>query len=160
MTRFALLSAALALQSAAAFAPAAPSKRGTALSLVPEQGRQLEAFSQQYLANKAKESASKASNLTSGRRPKGVAGAARSLVTRLLGDDGKERRHAEGEKNPLLRQDDEVLYPIVGFSLVDGHALPIPGQQATCDLHLHEKGEEDAYGYWARPRQGGDSLRM
>ncbi len=40
----------------------------TAVQLVPEQGRQLVAFSQYYLSKRAKESAHRASNLTNPRR--------------------------------------------------------------------------------------------
>lgn len=59
----------------------------SALQLVPEQGRHLVTYSQAALAQKAKESASKASNLTSDRRrnesTNGLA-KARNLMTRLL----------------------------------------------------------------------------
>jgi hypothetical protein len=74
-----------------AFAPISTSSKtsSSALELVPEQGRQLVAYSQAALAKKAKESASKASNLTSDRRRSetsaniGLA-RARNLMTRLL----------------------------------------------------------------------------
>jgi hypothetical protein len=93
-------------------------KTSTAVQLVPEQGRQLVAFSQDYLSKRAKESAHRASNLTNPRRrqnhhpskssssssstssnthhhrPGIVAG----LVTRLLGQhdhQGKERMMME-----------------------------------------------------------------
>ncbi len=69
------------------------------LHLVPEQGRQLVAFSQDYLSKRADESAHRASNLTTSPRRRhsdatsshqksnspGFASAAKSLVTRLLG---------------------------------------------------------------------------
>ena len=59
------------------------------MQLVPEQGRQLVAYSQAALAKKAKESASKASNLVSDRRrsessPNEGLTKARNLMTRLL----------------------------------------------------------------------------
>jgi len=72
MNRFVtvIAAAALAVEVASAFAPigTTPSHAATPIYLVPEQGRQLVAFSQDYLTKKAKESASKASNLTSPRR--------------------------------------------------------------------------------------------
>mmetsp|Transcript_42166 Transcript_42166/g.72033 ORF Transcript_42166/g.72033 Transcript_42166/m.72033 type:complete len:161 (-) Transcript_42166:271-753(-) len=158
MHRSTLLVAALSLGATSAFAPVAMPRVSTAVNLVPEQGRQLVAFSQDYLSKKAKQSASKASNLTSSRRrAKGVTGAARSLMTRLLGDEEKTRR--DHEVNPLNeRAEDEVLYPIVGFNLVDGNAIATPDQQAACELHLSNRGnQEETYGYWSTC-QGGDSL--
>ncbi|KAL7545133.1 hypothetical protein ACHAWF_008487 [Thalassiosira exigua] len=163
MVRSSLIAVALAVESAAAFAPAvAPNDHLTALNLVPEQGRQLVAFSQDYLAKKARESASKASNLTSPRRryknpERGMAAAARSLVTRLLGDEDRTLRINDEMHPPNHYADDEVLYPIVGFTLVDGRAMPTPGQKAACDLYLQK--EEEAFGYWSSA-QGADSLWM
>lgn len=172
MTRFiTLLSIALAIESAAAFAPAArpaTANHATAIHLVPEQGRQLVAFSQDYLSKKAKESASRASNLTSPRRryktsePKGMTAAARSFVTRLLhyDDQAREKASLEVELNPVHNHpEEEVLYPIVGFTLVDGHAVPTPEQEAACHLHLQRKNQEQEFGTWSSP-QGGDSLWM
>eukprot|EP00571_Detonula_confervacea_P016449 CAMPEP_0172305246 /NCGR_PEP_ID=MMETSP1058-20130122/6567_1 /TAXON_ID=83371 /ORGANISM="Detonula confervacea, Strain CCMP 353" /LENGTH=160 /DNA_ID=CAMNT_0013016777 /DNA_START=57 /DNA_END=539 /DNA_ORIENTATION=- len=160
MTRFTLLAIALAVESACAFAPAATSNHATAMYLVPEDGRQLVAFSQDYLSKKAKESASKASNLTSSQRrrtnSKGLAAAARSLMTRLLGDEDKARVEEALHHHP----EDEVLYPMVGFTLVDGTAVPDPGQQAACNLHLQRKGEEEEIGNWSGSPHGGDSLCM
>lgn len=78
---------------ASAFAPSISSSikasSSSALQLVPEQGRQLVAYSQTALAKKAKESASKASNLTSDRRRaessmNGGLTRARNMMTRLL----------------------------------------------------------------------------
>ena len=40
---------------------------------------------------------------------------------------------------------DEVLYPIVGFNLVDGSAVQMEGQYAR-----QSDDEEESYGYWAR----------
>ncbi len=177
MTRFVtvIAAAAVAVELASAFAPAFIGGGGTTqhhatpIYLVPEQGRQLVAFSQDYLSKKAKESASKASNLTSPRRrhtessTKGMTSAARTLVTRLLGDEEKTSLRSvsiEDELNPIhQRSEDEVIYPIVGFNLVDGHAVPMPEQQASCNLHLQKKGEEEEFGYWSSP-QGADSLWM
>ena len=159
MTRFFnLLAIALFIEAASAFAPtAATSQHSTAVHLVPEDGRQLVAFSQDYLSKKAKESASKASTLTSSRRrqisadgprSKGMAASARNLMTRLLGVEEKAR--TDTESNLLHHHsDDEVMYPIVGFNLVDGHAVFTSGQQAACDLHLPNEGkEEEAFGFW------------
>lgn len=179
MARFTLLTVALSIQSASAFAPAASSNHQvTALNLVPEQSRQLVAFSQDYLSKKAKESASRASTLTSSRRrlasndgknSRGVVGAARGLVTRLLGEEKSARRDTslsatvdEEMMSPThQRSEDEILYPIVGFNLVDGHAMPTPGQQAACNLNLPNQGkQEEAVGYWSTSSHGGDSLWM
>ena len=145
MTRTALLAISfVVLGSTSAFAPAVV---GTAMStsndratmtttaafLVPEQGRQLVAFSQDYLSKKARESAAKASNLSSPSRRgpsdpssssdrggPGVASAAKSLFTRLLGhDDAGERwigRSLEEElmnaypKDTVRHTEDEVLF--------------------------------------------------
>ena len=87
----------------------------TATFLVPEQGRQLAAFSQDYhLSKKAKEGAGRASNLASSTRRRqgratdspssprqgaaGVASAAKSLVIRLLGHDGEEGPSLRGHR--------------------------------------------------------------
>lgn len=152
MTRFTALAVALVLATdpTSAFTPpAAPSRPSlnpsiTAAHLVPEEGRQLVAFSQVYLAKQAKASAGKASNLTSTRRP-GVAAAARGLMARLL-------NHDETEIEAMAHQhhEAEVMYPLVGFDLVDGHAVPTPGQRAACRLHLSEAGRrEEPYGCWS-----------
>mmetsp|Transcript_25907 Transcript_25907/g.49337 ORF Transcript_25907/g.49337 Transcript_25907/m.49337 type:complete len:122 (-) Transcript_25907:360-725(-) len=116
MTRFSLIVIALFIELASAFAPAAvpftpqyatttastTTTTTTAIHLVPEQGRQLVAFSQEYHSKKAKESASKASNLTqtsrcsNNNKKSSMLG---SLVTRLLlhGDEG--RPHPSHQEN-------------------------------------------------------------
>ena len=177
MVRSALLAAtALSIQSASAFVPAAPSLPPiTALNLVPDQGRQLVAYSQDYLAKKARESASKASNLTpsrnrisadgTGPRSRGISAAARSFVSHILGYEEAKFRDSTStslsassiaeDMNPF--DDDVCFYPIVGFNLVDGHAVPTPDQQAACNL-LPEGQDEEAFGYWSSSQGGGDSL--
>jgi hypothetical protein len=134
MTRTALLLAIsfVVLGSTSAFAPvavvgtASNNRASTTVFLVPEQGRQLVAFSQDYLSKKARESAGKASNLSSPRRRGpfdqgglGVASAAKSLVTRLLGhDDAGARRIGSLEeelmnaypKDTVCHKEDEVLF--------------------------------------------------
>ena len=141
MTRTALLLAIsfVVLGSTSAFAPvavvgtASNNRASTTAFLVPEQGRQLVAFSQDYLSKKARESAAKASNLSSPSRRgpsdpssssdrggPGVASAAKSLFTRLLGhDDAGERwigRSLEEElmnaypKDTVRHTEDEVLF--------------------------------------------------
>jgi len=164
MTRFTIVVAALSVQSALAFAPPASTtatkSSATAVGLVPEQGRQLVAFSQDYLSHKAKESASRASNLShrpsrrtgNDRRPAGVLGSVGRLVTRLRGDEIGSHPQLEEE---VHREDGGVMYPIVGFNLVDGHAVPTPGQTAACSLH-QEAVDEQVVGYWSP--HGGDSL--
>jgi len=179
MTRFTVLAAALSIQSVSAFAPGAScNKHATALNLVPEESQRLVAFSQDYLSKKSKESASKASNLTSsprrrsgskdGSSPRGVASVARSLVTRLVGIEEKSARKDTSLKATVDEElnlahkhsEDEVMYPIVGFNLVDGHAVPTPGQEAACKLHLNKKEQhEEVLGYWSGPQEG-DSLWM
>lgn len=169
MTRYALLAAALAVPSASGFAPAAANPRTTAIRLVPEQGRQLVAFSQEYLSKQAKQSASKASTLTSSRRrqasdgprSQGMTAAARGFMHRLLGDE-EHKADADEVLNPVHHHSgDEILYPIVGFTLVDGHAVPTPGQQAACNLHFSKRGqEEEVLGHWASSEHGGDALWM
>lgn len=98
--RFVLsLIALLSIDYATAFAPSTSSSRiPSSLNLVQGQGRQLVAYSQAYHANKAKESASKASNLASNRRRRedssNNAEGARGLlknVTRLLGVGGNTK---------------------------------------------------------------------
>ena len=174
MARSALLAAtALSIQSASAFVPAAPSPPITALNLVPDQGRQLVAYSQDYLAKKARESASKASNLTPSRnrisadggpRSRGISAAARSFVSHILGyeeakfGDTSTSLSASSIAEDMNPFDDDVcFYPIVGFNLVDGHAVPTPDQQAACNL-LPEGQDEEAFGYWSSSQGGGDSL--
>ena len=100
------------LQSIAAFSPVPATpviicKSSSAIKLVPEQGRQLVAYSQAALAKKAKESASKASNLASDRRrsessPNEGLTKARNLMTRLLhlspANAGAEDLYADRER--------------------------------------------------------------
>eukprot|EP00804_Cyclotella_cryptica_P028345 CCRYP_013193-RA/>CCRYP_013193-RA protein AED:0.40 eAED:0.40 QI:0/-1/0/1/-1/1/1/0/122 len=105
------------IEFAVAFAPAAipTSYKPSALSLVPEQGRQLVAYSQSVLAKKAKESASKASNLTSGRRrndatSEGGLVKARNLMTRLLNISPRNEgvnRHLDEESSCYACPDGE-----------------------------------------------------
>lgn len=181
MVRLNLLAMALALESAVAFAPTSSTHHhgATLLNLVPEQSQLLVAYSQEYLSKKAKESSSRASMLTSSRRrsgnnprdaprSRGMAAAARSLVSRLVGhEDNKQTARGDTSLSAStieeavhnLLEDDEVRYPIVGFTLVDGHAIPTPGQQAACNLHPHSLQEvEEEYGSWSTSPQGGDSL--
>ena len=58
--------------------------------------------------------------------------------------------------NVHQHSEDEVLYPIVGFQLVEGHALGTPGQQAACNLH---SSQEDVVGFWSSP-ENDESLWM
>jgi hypothetical protein len=92
------------MQCVIAFAPAAVRSSSTALNLVPKQGPQLVAYSQAVLAKKAKESASKASNLTSDRRrsatKEGSLAKARNLMTRLLHLPGN------ADVNPRVDEDE------------------------------------------------------
>mmetsp|Transcript_6870 Transcript_6870/g.11232 ORF Transcript_6870/g.11232 Transcript_6870/m.11232 type:complete len:169 (+) Transcript_6870:222-728(+) len=160
------LAAVLSIQSVGAFAPAAATNAAaraapsTAVNLVPEQSRQLVAFSQDYFAKKAKESASKASQLSSPRRSRNsFTAVATNLMTRLV---GKESRSNDEVSPPTLTHahhaDGEVIYPIVGSCLVEGRALPSADQVTACNLPLLEK-EEEVYGFWTTT-QGGDSLWM
>ena len=164
MTRCTTLSlvAFLSIQSSVAFVPAATANlkaardpATTAVNLVPEQSRQLVAFSQDYFAKKAKESASKASHLTSPRRSSSFTAVATNLVTRIVGmesrsnDDMNPARHVHHEEN-------EVVYPIVGSCLVEGRALPSADQVSSCNLPLVDK-EEEVFGFWTCV-QGGDAL--
>lgn len=164
MTRCTTLSFAvfISVQSASAFVPAAATAARapstTAFNLVPEEGRQLVAFSQDYFAKKAKESASKASHLSSPRRSSSSSnsrqGVITALVTRLVGKDS--RTNMSHTHHADHHADYEVMYPIVGFNLVEGRALPCPGQEAACKLHLTDK-EEEIFGFWVST-QGGDAL--
>lgn len=160
------LAAFLSIQSTVAFTPAsslsavARASSATAVDLVPEQSRQLVAFSQDYFAKKAKESASKASQLSSSRssqrKRNSFTAVATNLVTRLVGKESRSNdeitptheHHAEGE----------VVYPIVGSCLVEGRALPSADQVTACNLPLVDK-EEEVYGFWTTT-QGGDALWM
>ncbi len=136
MTRTALLAISFfVLGSTSAFAPvvvgtakSTSNDRAKTAFLVPEQGRQLVAFSQDYLSKKARESAGKASNLSSPRRGGpfaqdglGVASAAKSFVTRLLGHDDAGARRIGGRsleeelmnaypKDTVCHTEDEVLF--------------------------------------------------
>lgn len=101
---------------AVAFAPTgiSTSQKPSALKLVPEQGRQLVAYSQSVLAKKAKDSASKASNLTSDRRrdmtSEGGLFKARNLMTRLLNLSPRSEvanRHADEEMPSRTHSDEE-----------------------------------------------------
>lgn len=74
-----------------------------------------------------------------------------ALVTRLV---GKESRG--NDIHSSHHADDEVSYPIVGHTLVEGRALPSAGQEAACKLHLMDK-EEEPFGFWTSA-QGGDAL--
>jgi hypothetical protein len=97
------------IDASIAFAPVSVSHdtSSSVLHLVPEQGRQLVAYSQAALVKKAKESASKASNLTSDRRraesssDAGLA-RARNMMTRLLhltpSNAGDQESHEDREK--------------------------------------------------------------
>lgn len=157
------LAVALSIQSVGAFSPsvAARASPSTALNLVPEDSRKLVAFSQQYFANKAKESASKASQLSSPRRNRNsFVATATNLVTRLV---GKESRSSNDEVTSSTlthahHADGEVVYPIVGSCLVEGRALPSADQVTACNLPLMDK-EEEVYGFWTTT-QGGDALWM
>ena len=155
-----LAAAIISIQSAAAFVPATTTTTAvrtpaTAVNLVPEQSRQLVAYSQDYFAKKAKESASKASHLSSPRRTSSSnssrQGVFTALVSRLV---GKESRG--NDIHSSHHADDEVSYPIVGHTLVEGRALPSAGQEAACKLHLMDK-EEEPFGFWTSA-QGGDAL--
>jgi hypothetical protein len=159
-----LAAAIISIQSAAAFVPATTTTTALRtpasavnLNLVPEQSRQLVAYSQDYFAKKAKESASKASHLSSPRRTSSSSssssrqGVFTALVSRLV---GKESRG--NDIHSSHHADDEVSYPIVGHTLVEGRALPSAGQEAACKLHLMDK-EEEPFGFWTSA-QGGDAL--
>jgi hypothetical protein len=158
MTRCTTLSLAafLSIQTASAFVPAAKTRApATAVNLVPEQSRQLVAFSQDYFAKKAKESASKASQLSSPRRSSSFASAASNLVTRLVGK-GSSRSNDDMTPGHANHAEDEVIYPIVGSCLVEGRALPTADQVTACNLPLMDK-EEEVFGIWTS-EQGGDAL--
>ena len=136
MTRTAQLAMAFAfvLGSTSAFVPIvvdtsasnrAAAATTTATFLVPDEGRQLVAFSQDYLSKMAKESAWKASNLASSRtlsssqqqqqQGLGVASAAKGLVTRLLGHDmGGTTRSGRSLEEELMN-----AYPKEDFSISD-----------------------------------------
>lgn len=150
--RFVLALFLLCTEAVSAFAPATATRTvtssTTSLKLVPEQGRQLVAFSQAALAQKAKESASKASHLSSNSE-----GRLRKIVTRLLGVGGETRPLfiQDDLLDHMHHEDDEVMYPIVGFNLVDGHALPMVHQNAACQLHLQNTGiDENVVGFYSQ----------
>ncbi len=163
------LAAFVSIQSAAAFAPAASpntAARGasaTAANLVPEQSRQLVAFSQDYFAKKAKESASKASQLSSSRssaqrKRNSFTAVATNLVTRLVGKESRSNDETSPTSLNAHHGEGEVVYPIVGSCLVEGRALPSADQVTACNLPLVDK-EEEVYGFWIST-QGGDALWM
>ena len=125
----------------------------SAICLTPDDqgGRTLVAHSQRYLEQLAKQSAGKGEMLSSrrasvpSRRGKGRTGIIAAAKKFLTPQDGSP--HANDSP------DDEVLYPIVGFNLVDGSAVPMEGQHAVCSRE--SGGEEECYGYWAPPSKGG-----
>ncbi len=162
MTRCTTLSLAafLSIQTASAFVPAATTRApATAVNLVPEQSRQLVAFSQDYFAKKAKESASKASQLSSPRRSRsGFTAVATNLVTRLVGKGSRSNDDMTPGHSHTHHAEDEVIYPIVGSCLVEGRALPSADQVRACNLPLMDK-EEEVFGFWTS-EQGGDALWM
>ena len=151
----------------------------TELDLTTSESHKLVAFSQHYLSNKAK-GGKGSSNLTS-RRPRsandanthsprgGVVTAARNVISRLVGHEDKQMSRnkdtslqsssstsIEEVVNNFLQEDEGVVYPITGFTLVDGHAVPTPEQQAACNLY-DSRDEEEVFGTWTSP-QGGDAL--
>jgi hypothetical protein len=137
MTRTVLLAMVLVVvRPTSAFAPN-HTATATATFLFPEQDRQLVAFSHDHLSRKAKASAIRASNLPSPRRQQqarrilsspprgaraaGVASAAKSFVTRLLGhvDGGSARCRMETleeelmnaySKDLICHPEDELLF--------------------------------------------------
>mmetsp|Transcript_20044 Transcript_20044/g.29991 ORF Transcript_20044/g.29991 Transcript_20044/m.29991 type:complete len:169 (+) Transcript_20044:272-778(+) len=168
MTRCTTLSLAafLSIQSVGAFAPAATTNAAarasltTAVNLVPEQSRQLVAFSQDYFAKKAKESASKASQLSSSRRSSSsFTAVATNLVTRLVGKESRSNDEISPTLTHAHHAEGEVVYPIVGSCLVEGRALPSADQVTACNLPLVAPEEEEVFGFWTSA-QGGDSLWM
>eukprot|EP01083_Nonionella_stella_P298133 1012199_1 len=190
MTRylFALVLATTTTQSLG-FVPASTTcnkhtSTSTKLDLTTSESHKLVAFSQHYLSNKAKGGKGSSSNLTSSRRRTqsandanthsrgGVVTAARNVITRLVGHEDKQTRNKdtslqstsstsiEEVVHNFLLDEDEVVYPITGFTLVDGHAVPTPEQQAACNLYLQcDEREEEVFGTWTSP-QGGDALWM
>jgi len=124
----------------------------TDLDLTTSESHKLVAFSQHYLSNKSK-GGKGSSNLTSSRRrtssandPRGgVVTAARNVISRLVGHEDKQMSRnkdtslqsssstsIEEVVHNFLQEDEGVVYPITGFTLVDGHAVPTPEQQAAC----------------------------
>lgn len=163
------LAAFLFIQSAVAFAPAsstntaARASSATAVNLVPEQSRQLVAFSQDYFAKKAKESASKASQLSSSRssprrRRNSFTAVATNLVTRLVGKESRSNDEITPTLTHAHHAEGEVVYPIVGSRLVEGRALPSADQVTSCNLPLVDN-KEEVIGFWTTA-QGGDALWM
>ena len=155
----------------------------TELDLTTSESHKLVAFSQHYLSNKVKGGKGSSSNLTSSRRRtrssndanthsprgRGVVTAARNVISRLVGHEDKQMSRnkdtslqsasstsIEEVVNNFLHEDEGVVYPITGFTLVDGHAVPTPEQQAACNLYDLEQ-EEVVFGTWTSP-QGGDAL--
>ena len=151
----------------------------TELDLTTSESHKLVAFSQHYLSNKAK-GGKGPTNLTSRRSrsasdanthsPRGgVVTAARNVISRLVGHEDKQMSRnkdtslqsssstsIEEVVHNFLQEDEGVVYPITGFTLVDGHAVPTPEQQAACNLYDSREDEEE-FGTWTSP-QGGDAL--
>jgi len=154
----------------------------TELDLTTSESHKLVAFSQHYLSNKVKGGKGSSSNLTSSRRRTrssndanthslrgGVVTAARNVISRLVGHEDKQMSRnkdtslqsasstsIEEVVNNFLHEDEGVVYPITGFTLVDGHAVPTPEQQAACNLY-NDLPTEEVFGTWTSP-QGGDAL--
>jgi hypothetical protein len=153
----------------------------SSLNLVPQQARELVAYSQAALAQKAKESASKASMTSSDRRrsssgssadgsasegSKSRLSVARSLMSRIFkspknGSSTSLNSKGRQSEDGFDHSDAEVVYPLVGFKLIDGHALPTK-LNAACSLHLSQKGiEEQVVGYFHEEGAGDeDALRL
>ena len=123
MTRCTTLSFAvfISVQSASAFVPAAATAARapstTAFNLVPEEGRQLVAFSQDYFAKKAKESASKASHLSSSRRSNN--GRLSTLVASLVGKDSRSNHDISHEDH--VADDHQAEYEVLFFVLATNY---------------------------------------
>jgi len=118
------------------------------------------AFSQDYFAKKAKESASKASQLSSSRRSSSsFTAVATNLVTRLVGKESRSNDEISRTLTHAHHAEGEVVYPIVGSCLVEGRALPSADQVTACNLPLVAPEEEEVFGFWTSA-QGGDSLWM
>jgi hypothetical protein len=89
-----------------------------AINLVPDQGWQLVAFSQDYFAKKAKESASKASHLSSSRRSNSN-GRLSTLVASLVGKDSRSNHDISHEDH--VADDHQAEYEVLFFVLATNY---------------------------------------
>jgi hypothetical protein len=147
---FLLLSSLLALSainSVGAFAGVGTTRSSSALHLLPSQGEALEAASNAFYGSEGMASSSAEGGVTT------VASSSRSFVSRLFSLPSsmiKKHPKAELEGLPASKQQNIVLYPMIGFQFVkvDDAYRPLPtNSNAACRLVNLE--QQEVYGWFS-----------